>query len=151
MAIGSIAAIAHGATYPLLVVVFGINTDVFSNEFITRELARGFNVSMNGVNCTALNSICEVPEENCRFFVEEGSLCTTQDELIDDIDILVIYYCALGIVAFFGGWMHVSLFQYACERQLLVIRKRFFHSILRQEIGWFDVNSVGNINSRLNE
>ncbi|XP_065886141.1 ATP-dependent translocase ABCB1-like [Dysidea avara] len=47
--------------------------------------------------------------------------------------------------------MHVTLFQHACERQLLVIRKRFFHSILRQEIGWFDVNSVGNINSRLND
>jgi len=150
MAIGSITAIAHGATYPFLVVIFGINTEVFSNEFITRELAQVFNISGNNVNCTALNSICEVPDEDCQFFVE-GSFCTTQDELIDDIDILVIYYCALGVVGFFGGWMHVSLFQYACERQLLVICKKFFHSVLRQEIGWFDVNSVGNINSRINE
>jgi len=150
MTIGSIAAIAHGATYPLLIVVLGINTNVFSREFITRELARGSNVSGESVNCSALNLLCEDPAENCQFFVED-SLCTTQDELIHDVDILVIYYCALGVVALIGGWMHVALFQYACERQLLVIRKRFFHSILKQEIGWSDVNGVGRINSRLNE
>ena len=150
MAIGSIGAIVHGLTLPLLMVVFGENLDAFSNEFITRELARAFNLSTSNINCTELYTICENVTQNCRFFFED-TLCTTGDELIDDVNILVIYYCALGAAAFIAGWMHVSLFSYACERQLLIIRKRFFRSVLRQEVGWFDVNSVGELNSRLSE
>ena len=150
MAIGSIAAVAHGVTLPLLMVVFGETIDAFSNEFITRQLSRAFNLSVENVNCTALYTICENATQDCQFFFD-NSLCTTGDELIEDVNILVIYFCALGVVAFVGGWMHVAFFQHACERQLLIIRKRFFRSVLRQEIGWFDVNSVGELNSRLSE
>ena len=150
MAVGAIGAVAHGATLPLLMVVYGENTDAFSNEFITRQLSRFHNLSVDPVNCTALYTICQNMSEDCRFFVED-SLCTTGDDLVDDVNLLVIYYCALGVVAFIGGWIHVSFFQYACERQLLIIRKRFFWSVLRQEVGWHDVNSVGELNSRLNE
>ena len=151
MFIGLIAAMLHGTSLPLLMVVFGETADVFSNEFITRDIARAVGMSVDNVNCTELYIICSTNEtERCGFFVE-NSLCATGDDLIDDINILVIYYCAFGVVAFVCGWLHVSLFQYACERQLHIIRGRFFHSVLRQEIGWFDVNSVGELNSRLNE
>ena len=152
MFIGLIAAILHGTTLPLLMVVFGETADVFSNEFITRDIARAVNESVDNVNCTELYNICSNNEttEDCGFFVE-NSLCSTKDDLIDDINILVIYYCGYGLVAFICGWLHVSLFQYACERQLHIIRRRFFHSVLKQEIAWFDVNSVGELNSRLNE
>ena len=154
---GTIAAIIHGVGLPLLMVVFGETTDAFSSEFITREIARDVanvsvnNVSVNNVNCTELNNICNTTErEQCGFLVD-NSLCATGDDLIEDINRLVIYYCALGVVIFIAGWLHTSLFQYACERQLQVIRRSFFRSVLRQEIGWFDVNSVGELNSRLNE
>ena len=152
MFFGAIAAIIHGLGLPLLMVIFGETTDAFSNEFITREIARGIdNVSVNNVNCTLLDSICDTMErEQCGFIVD-NSLCSTGDNLIDDINTLVIYYCSLGVVIFIAGWLHVSLFQYACERQLQIIRRRFFHSVLRQEIGWFDTNGVGELNSRLNE
>ena len=152
MAIGTLSAIVHGSALPLLMVVFGQNTDTFSSEYLTRQIARTVgNVSVENVNCTELNMICSTTEvETCGFFVAD-SLCTTGDDLIEEMNRLVIFYCALGVAAFVCGWMHVSLFQYACERQLQIIRKKFFHSILRQEIGWFDVNSVGELNSRINE
>ena len=151
MLVGVATAIAHGVGLPLLMVVFGETTDVFSNEFLTRDIARSVNVPVDDLNCTHLNMICSTTErDTCQFFVEDD-LCTTGDDLIEDINELVIYYCVLGVVAFVCGWLHVSLFQYACERQLQIIRNKFFHSILRQEIGWFDVNSVGKINSRINE
>ena len=148
MAIGVLAAIAHGTSLPLLIVVFGETVDIFANEYISRELARSFGNA--SVNCAELNALCRNSTENCRFFVD-NSLCTTGDDLIDEINQLVIYYCALGVAAFVCGWLHVSLFQYACEQQLHIIRKKFFHSIVRQEIGWFDVNSVSELNSRINE
>ena len=151
MFIGLITAILHGTLLPLLMIVFGETADAFSNEFITRDIARAVGMSVDNVNCTDLYIICSTSEmERCGFFVE-SSLCATKDDLIEDINILVIYYCTLGVLAFVCGWLHVSLFQYACEQQLNIIRRRFFHSVLRQEIGWFDVNSVGELNSRLNE
>ena len=151
MFVGVVAAVIHGSALPLLMVVFGETTDVFSNELLTRDIARSVNVPVDDLNCTHLNMICSTTErDTCQFFVEDD-LCTTGDDLVEDINGLVIYYCVLGVAAFVCGWLHVSLFQYACERQLQIIRKKFFHSILRQEIGWFDVNSVGQINSRINE
>ena len=152
MFLGLIAAILHGTSLPLVMVVFGDTADVFSNEYISREIARAIgNVSVDNFNCTELNDICSTTaKEQCGFFAD-NSLCATGDDLIKEVNTLVIYYCALGIMAIVCGWLHVSLFQYACERQLQVIRKRFFRSVLRQEISWFDVNSVGELNSRLNE
>ena len=151
MLVGVATAIVHGVGLPLLMVVFGETTDVFSNEFLTRDIARSVNESVDDLNCTHLNMICSTTErDTCGFFVEDD-LCTTSDDLVEEINRLVIFYCALGVTVFISGWLHISLFQYACERQLHVIRKKFFHSILRQEIGWFDMNSVGELNSRINE
>ena len=111
MFIGLIAAILHGTTLvlPLLMVVFGETADVFSNEFITRDIARAVNEleSVDNGNCTELYNICSNNEttEDYGFFVE-NSLCSTKDDLIDDINILVIYYCGYGLVAFICGWLH---------------------------------------------
>ena len=154
MLFGAIAAITHGMGLPLLMIVFGETTDAFSNEFITREVARiidNESVPVNDVDCAVLNEFCNTTErEECGFIVD-GSLCATSDDLVDDINRLVIYYCVFGVMVFIAGWLHTSLFQYACERQLQIIRRRFFHSVLSQEIGWFDVNGAGELNSRLNE
>ena len=152
MFIGLIAAILHGVLLPLLVVVFGQTTDIFANEYITREVARSVgDLSMNDINCTELNTICSTTEvEICEFFVN-GTLYVTGDDLIEEINRLVIVCCVLGVVAFVCGWLHVSLFQCACERQLQIIRKKFFPSILRQDIKWFDKNSVRELNSRISK
>ena len=153
MLFGSIAAITHGMGLPLLMIVFGETTDAFSNEFITREVARiiDYNGTVDDVDCTVLNRNCNTTErEECGFIVD-GSLCATSEDLVDDINRLVIYYCIFGVMVFIAGWLHTSLFQYACERQLQIIRRRFFHSVLSQEISWFDVNGAGELNARLNE
>ena len=114
MSIGAMAAIVHGVTVPFLVVVMGETADVFSNEFLTRQLARSFdNISASDINCTQLNAVCDLVQD-CQFFVD-NSLCTTKDELIDQINQFVLYYCVLGVVLFIGGTFHSSLFQCACE------------------------------------
>ena len=150
MSIGAMAAIVHGVTVPFLVVVMGETADVLSNEFLTRQLARSFdNISVSDINCTQLNAVCDLIQD-CQFFVD-NSLCTTKDELIDQINQVVLYYCVLGVVLFIGGTFHSSLFQYACERQIHVIRVKFFRSVLRQDISWFDANTAGELNSRWNK
>jgi len=39
----------------------------------------------------------------------------------------------------------------ASQRQTILIRKKLFKSILKQEIGWFDVYKTGELNNRLTE
>ena len=66
MAIGVVAATAHGVSLPLLIVVFGEMVDIFANEYISREVARSFdNVS---VDCPQLNALCTNNTKICGFF-----------------------------------------------------------------------------------
>lgn len=36
-------------------------------------------------------------------------------------------------------------------RQIQRIRKTYFRKVMRMEIGWFDCNSVGELNTRISE
>ncbi|KAM9165872.1 ATP-dependent translocase ABCB1-like [Pangshura tecta] len=59
------------------------------------------------------------------------------------------YYSGLGAGVLFAAYMQVAFWTLAAGRQIKKIRKHFFHSIMRQEIGWFDVNDAGELNTRL--
>lgn len=61
------------------------------------------------------------------------------------------YYSGIGAGVLFAAYMQVSFWTLAAGRQVKRIRQEFFHAVMRQEIGWFDVNDVGELNSRLVE
>ncbi|KAG9340851.1 hypothetical protein JZ751_020044, partial [Albula glossodonta] len=45
----------------------------------------------------------------------------------------------------------IALWVTAAARQILTIRKTFFRKVMRMEIGWFDCNSVGELNTRISD
>lgn len=49
------------------------------------------------------------------------------------------------------GYLQVTFWSIAAERQIKTIRIRLLQSILRQEIGWFDTYKSGELNNRLTE
>jgi ATP-binding cassette subfamily B (MDR/TAP) protein 1 len=57
----------------------------------------------------------------------------------------------LAIATTILGYAQVSFWLMAGEKQTAVIRKKIFNSILRQEIGWFDVYKSGELTNRLTE
>uniref|UniRef100_A0A8C3RRY3 ATP binding cassette subfamily B member 4 n=1 Tax=Chelydra serpentina TaxID=8475 RepID=A0A8C3RRY3_CHESE len=59
------------------------------------------------------------------------------------------YYSGIGAGVLFVAYMQVAFWTLAAGRQIKKIRQQFFHSIMRQEIGWFDMNDVGELNTRL--
>ena len=61
------------------------------------------------------------------------------------------YYCGIGAGVLIAAYIQVSFWCLAAGRQVHRIRKQFFHAILKQEIGWFDVHDVGELNTRLTE
>lgn len=64
---------------------------------------------------------------------------------------LAIYYCLMGIAAVISANLQVSLWTLAAGRQVKRIRILFFRCIMQQEISWFDVTDIGELNTRLTE
>lgn len=62
-----------------------------------------------------------------------------------------IYYSIMGGVVLVAAYIQVSFWTIAAGRQVKRIRQLFFHSIMRQEISWFDINDTGELNTRLTE
>ncbi|CAH2282375.1 multidrug resistance 1 [Pelobates cultripes] len=61
------------------------------------------------------------------------------------------YYTGLGFGVLLAAYIQISFWTLAAGRQIRKIRKNFFHAVLRQEIGWFDVNDAGELNTRLTD
>uniref|UniRef100_A0A4X1T1G3 ATP binding cassette subfamily B member 1 n=1 Tax=Sus scrofa TaxID=9823 RepID=A0A4X1T1G3_PIG len=61
------------------------------------------------------------------------------------------YYSAIGAGVLVAAYIQVLFWCLAAGRQIYKIRKRFFHAIMQQEIGWFDMHDVGELNTRLTD
>ncbi|XP_025093407.1 multidrug resistance protein 1A-like [Pomacea canaliculata] len=73
---------------------------------------------------------------------------TYADVLMEKMSPNTMYFLVLATVVFVTSTMAVSLWTMAGERQIVHIRKRFFRSIMRQDIGWFDTHEASELNSR---
>ena len=63
-----------------------------------------------------------------------------------------MFYCVLlAVAALISEYMALSLWNWAGERQIANIRKRFFRGVLRQDIGWFDTHEVSELSSRFSK
>ncbi|KAM4705168.1 ATP-dependent translocase ABCB1-like [Rhinophrynus dorsalis] len=122
MIFGTIAAVAHGAGLPLMMLVFGDMTDSF--------VAAG--------QADSLNDTVQ-------------SLINASNTLQEQMTTYAYYYTGLGFGVLVCAYIQISFWTLAAGRQIRKIRRNFFHSVLRQEISWFDVNDAGELNTRLTD
>ncbi|KAL2777417.1 phosphatidylcholine translocator ABCB4 isoform A [Daubentonia madagascariensis] len=123
MSLGTIMAIAHGSGLPLMMIVFGEMTDKFVNTAGNFSFPVNFSLSL-------LNPGRILEEEMTRY---------------------AYYYSGLGAGVLVAAYIQVSFWTLAAGRQIRKIRQKFFHAILRQEIGWFDINDITELNTRLTD
>ncbi|XP_063564721.1 phosphatidylcholine translocator ABCB4 isoform X4 [Gorilla gorilla gorilla] len=123
MSLGTIMAIAHGSGLPLMMIVFGEMTDKFV------DTAGNFSFPVN-FSMSLLNPGKILEEEMTRY---------------------AYYYSGLGAGVLVAAYIQVSFWTLAAGRQIRKIRQKFFHAILRQEIGWFDINDTTELNTRLTD
>uniref|UniRef100_A0A667GS53 ATP binding cassette subfamily B member 4 n=1 Tax=Lynx canadensis TaxID=61383 RepID=A0A667GS53_LYNCA len=128
MLVGTMAAIIHGAALPLMMLVFGDMTDSFANAGISRNLT---NLNITGESIV-----------NDSYFI---------NRLEEEMTTYAYYYSGIGAGVLVAAYIQVSFWCLAAGRQILKIRKQFFHAIMRQEVGWFDVHDVGELNTRLTD
>ncbi|XP_058153055.1 ATP-dependent translocase ABCB1 isoform X2 [Dasypus novemcinctus] len=138
MALGTLAAIIHGAALPLMMLVFGDMTDSFANA--------GNLGNITIPNITVPNITVPTAANPSEF---------NQTDLINnleaDMTTYAYYYSGIGAGVLVAAYIQVSFWCLAAGRQINKIRKQFFHAIMRQEIGWFDVHDVGELNTRLTD
>uniref|UniRef100_UPI00398F70C7 ATP-dependent translocase ABCB1 n=1 Tax=Pristiophorus japonicus TaxID=55135 RepID=UPI00398F70C7 len=120
MVLGSVAALLHGAGFPLMIIVFGEMTDGFVQDSIITQNST--------LNITIGTETLE--EQMTRFSY---------------------YYCGIGLAVMIAAYMQITFWSLAAAKQTKKIRRSFFHAVLRQEIGWFDVSQAGELNTRLTD
>ncbi|KAL6034361.1 hypothetical protein STEG23_030529, partial [Scotinomys teguina] len=121
MLVGTLAAIIHGIALPLMMLVFGDMTDSFASVG---------NILPNATNQTGYNNSHNLEEEMTTY---------------------AYYYTGIGAGVLIVAYIQVSFWCMAAGRQIHKIRQKFFHAIMNQEIGWFDVHDVGELNTRLTD
>jgi ABC-type multidrug transport system fused ATPase/permease subunit len=57
----------------------------------------------------------------------------------------------MGVLSMIMGYFQVSFWLMPAEKQTKHIRTSLFESILKQDIGWYDVNKSGELTNRLTE
>uniref|UniRef100_A0A1A8GQ60 ATP-binding cassette, sub-family B (MDR/TAP), member 4 n=1 Tax=Nothobranchius korthausae TaxID=1143690 RepID=A0A1A8GQ60_9TELE len=121
--VGTVMAVANGTVLPLMCIVFGEMTDSLINSAAS-------SINMTHPNFTSINITSTLQEEMTSF---------------------AIYYSIMGAVVLIAAYLQVSLWTLAAGRQVKRIRTLFFHRIMQQDIGWFDVNETGELNTRLTD
>ncbi|CAN9514222.1 unnamed protein product [Ophioblennius macclurei] len=75
----------------------------------------------------------------------------TNSTLEQEMEGFSINYAIMGAAVLVAAYLQVSLWTLAAGRQVKRIRALFFHRIMQQDIGWFDVNETGELNTRLTD
>nr|QNH67867.1 ATP-binding cassette transporter subfamily B member 1 X3 [Brachionus rotundiformis] len=122
MLIGTVGALANGATMPLMMLVFTNIIDGFTNY----------------------GKLCDIPANITTPAID---LSTLTNSLKDQI----IYLIILGIATMILSYFQVAFWLMPSQKQARAIRKALFSSILKQDIGWFDVYKSGELTNRLTD
>ncbi|XP_059251683.1 ATP-binding cassette sub-family B member 5 [Mustela nigripes] len=120
MILGLLASLVNGACLPLMSLILG----EMSDDLISGCLSK--TNTTNYQNCTQ-----------------------SQEKLNEDMIKLTLYYTGIGVTALVFGYMQISFWVMTAARQTKRIRKQFFHSVLAQDIKWFDGCDIGEFNTRM--
>uniref|UniRef100_A0A7N8WJ31 ATP-binding cassette, sub-family B (MDR/TAP), member 4 n=1 Tax=Mastacembelus armatus TaxID=205130 RepID=A0A7N8WJ31_9TELE len=129
--LGTVMAIVNGVVLPLMCLVFGDMTDSFVGDSMLSHL-----------NISNPSKLCMI-SINLKLSVQIASILSFSS--------YAIYYSIMGAIVFVAAYLQVSLWTVAAGRQVKHIRKLFFHRIMQQDIGWFDVTETGELNTRLTD
>uniref|UniRef100_A0A668AZY9 ATP-binding cassette, sub-family B (MDR/TAP), member 11a n=1 Tax=Myripristis murdjan TaxID=586833 RepID=A0A668AZY9_9TELE len=119
----SVCALIHGAASPLMLVVYSMMTDIF----VAHEL-------------------------EVQILVDPNKTCINNTISWTNGQMTLFAYCYVGIGL---GVLISSYFQVststAASRQIQKIRRTYFRKVMQMEMGWFDCNSVGELNTRISD
>lgn len=72
-------------------------------------------------------------------------------DIMDSVTTYAYGTSIIGCLMFVLSFTNIYLFNYTAQNQIFRVRKKFFKSILHQDISWYDVINSGELSSRLTE
>ncbi|XP_074158313.1 bile salt export pump [Sminthopsis crassicaudata] len=140
---GSFCAFIHGMAQPGMLLIFGLMADIFIEYDIElQELSIPGKICVNNTIVWA-NSSLNHNETN-------GTRCGLLD-IENEMIVFASYYAGVGLLVFILGYLQICLWVIAAAHQIQKIRQIYFRKVMRMEIGWFDCNSVGELNTRISD
>ncbi|ERE72041.1 bile salt export pump-like protein [Cricetulus griseus] len=143
MIMGSLCALLHGIALPCIFIVFGMMIDVFIEYDIERQ-----ELLIPGKVC--INNTIVWINSSFNQNMTNGTRCG----LLDVESEMIKYsglYAGVGVAVFILGYIQIRFWVITGARQIRKMRKVYFQSLMRMEIGWFDCTSVGELNSRFSD
>ena len=64
---------------------------------------------------------------------------------------VALWYIGVAVADLVFAWIGLGLWGLSAERQIHKMRIIMFRNIIRQEIGWFDTHSSGELGTKLTE
>ena len=136
IAVGILAAVVGGCSMPVMIILFGNLADAFVSD-------------ARSENCLDQNGDFNIALPSCQFDAE--NVTTSKETFYEEITIFGQGASIIGVVNLICSFVFVTCFNSAAESQVLRIRKIFLKSILRQDIGWYDVTQTGDFASRISD
>ncbi|KAK3543254.1 hypothetical protein QTP70_014083 [Hemibagrus guttatus] len=143
MVVGGLCALIHGAASPLMLLVYSMMTNTFvAYELEIQELSDPNKICINNT-VTWINGTV----------VEQGDNTTVHCgvDIEAQMTMFAYYYVGIGVGVLILSYFQIALWVSAAARQMQRIRKTYFRKIMSMEIGWFDCNSVGELNTRISD
>ncbi|XP_023045476.1 bile salt export pump [Piliocolobus tephrosceles] len=143
MFVGSLCAFLHGIAQPGVLLIFGTMTDVFIDYDIELQ-----ELQIPGKAC--VNNTIVWTNSSLNQTMTNGTRCgllNIESEMIK----FASYYAGIAVAVLITGYIQICFWVIAAARQIQKMRKFYFRRIMRMEIGWFDCNSVGELNTRFSD
>uniref|UniRef100_A0A8B9LZ03 ATP-binding cassette, sub-family B (MDR/TAP), member 11a n=1 Tax=Astyanax mexicanus TaxID=7994 RepID=A0A8B9LZ03_ASTMX len=137
MVVGGLCALVHGAASPLMLLVYGMMTNIFvAYELEVQELA--------DPNKTCINN-------TVTWTNDFDSVLLRSVDIEAQMTMFAYYYIGIGLGVLILSYFQIALWVSAAARQTQRIRKTYFRKIMCMEIGWFDCTSVGELNTKISD
>lgn len=155
MVVGSLFAAANGAALPAMIIIFGDMIDSFVDTgvlaYFEHSIADYFAATNHTMEDIKKNlSLCG----DIKAFYKGNITCPNldfQSTIVEHMSMYSIYYTIIGCGVIVSGYIQITFWMTAAERQARRIRHLFLYNILRQDIGWFDTHDIGELNTRLTD
>ncbi|XP_005393324.1 PREDICTED: bile salt export pump [Chinchilla lanigera] len=143
MFVGSLCAVLHGLAQPGMILVFGLMTDAFIEYDIEIQ-----ELMIPGKAC--VNNTIVWINSSLNQNVTNGTRCGLLD-IESEMVMFAAIYAGTGIAVLILGYIQICFWVISGAHQVKKMRKTYFGRIMRMEIGWFDCNSVGELNTRFSD
>lgn len=136
-----------GLALPGHMLLFGL----VINEFVFHGIARSVTMQMSNLTNQTESHFCSNATGQDILLNVIPYLSDPRNTLLQQIGQFALYYVGIASAVLIATFLATVFWNVSAYRQTRRMRLAFYRSILRQNIGWFDVTEANELSTRLAE